>query len=103
MVDTAVENTNSDSFRRLDETAVAKRHAVRDYALLHKAPVAERVGFEPTEPRSSTVFKTAAIDHSATSPCGGRLSCSNADLEDLKYPIILLRFGVAMQALHHLC
>jgi hypothetical protein len=31
---------------------------------------AEREGFEPPEPRSSTVFKTAAIDHSATSPVG---------------------------------
>ena len=30
--------------------------------------VAEREGFEPPEPRSSTVFKTAAIDHSAISP-----------------------------------
>ena len=29
---------------------------------------AEREGFEPPEPLSSTVFKTAAIDHSATSP-----------------------------------
>ena len=28
----------------------------------------EREGFEPPEPRSSTVFKTAAIDHSAISP-----------------------------------
>ena len=28
--------------------------------------VAEREGFEPPEPLSSTVFKTAAIDHSAT-------------------------------------
>ena len=27
----------------------------------------EREGFEPPEPRSSTVFKTAAIDHSAIS------------------------------------
>ncbi len=25
-------------------------------------------GFEPRVPRSTTVFKTAAIDHSATSP-----------------------------------
>lgn len=32
------------------------------------AVVAEREGFEPPEPRGSTVFKTAAIDHSATSP-----------------------------------
>ena len=31
--------------------------------------IAEREGFEPPEPRSSTVFKTAAIDHSAISPC----------------------------------
>ena len=29
---------------------------------------AEREGFEPPEPCSSTVFKTAAIGHSATSP-----------------------------------
>ena len=34
---------------------------------LHR-DLAEREGFEPPEPRSSTVFKTAAIDHSATSP-----------------------------------
>ena len=30
--------------------------------------MAEGVGFEPTEPHGSTVFKTAAIDHSATPP-----------------------------------
>ena len=29
---------------------------------------AERQGFEPRGPRGTTVFKTAAIDHSATSP-----------------------------------
>ncbi len=29
---------------------------------------AEREGFEPPEPCSSTVFKTAAIDHSAIFP-----------------------------------
>ena len=28
----------------------------------------EKVGFEPTGPFGPTVFKTAAIDHSATSP-----------------------------------
>src|SRR5438105_4952235 len=28
----------------------------------------ERVGFEPTVPFGTTVFKTVAIDHSATSP-----------------------------------
>ena len=30
---------------------------------------AENVGFEPTVPLGTTVFKTAAIDHSAISPC----------------------------------
>ena len=30
--------------------------------------LAEREGFEPPEPLSSTVFKTAAIDHSAIFP-----------------------------------
>ena len=30
--------------------------------------VAEREGFEPPEACTSTVFKTAAFDHSATSP-----------------------------------
>jgi hypothetical protein len=28
----------------------------------------EREGFEPPEPRGSTVFKTASFDHSDTSP-----------------------------------
>ncbi len=33
--------------------------------------IAEREGFEPPEVLPSTVFKTAAIDHSAISPkCG---------------------------------
>ncbi|MFM1931282.1 MAG: hypothetical protein RL226_585 [Bacteroidota bacterium] len=40
---------------------------------IEKAPVwgfflAEREGFEPPVPRGTTVFKTAAIDHSAISP-----------------------------------
>ena len=30
--------------------------------------LAERQGFEPRVPLGTTVFKTAAIDHSATSP-----------------------------------
>ena len=33
--------------------------------------IAERQGFEPRVPRSTTVFKTAAIDHSAISPDAG--------------------------------
>ena len=39
----------------------------RDFFVLQFFP-AERRGFEPRVPRSTTVFKTAAIDHSATSP-----------------------------------
>ena len=33
--------------------------------------VAESEGFEPPETCASTVFKTAAFDHSANSPIGG--------------------------------
>ena len=40
--------------------------------------VAERQGFEPRVPRSTTVFKTAAIDHSATSP---KLFCKSASFQ----------------------
>ena len=32
------------------------------------AYLAERVGFEPTDPRGSPVFKTGALNHSTTSP-----------------------------------
>ena len=35
--------------------------------------LAEREGFEPPDPRRSTVFKTAAIDHSAIFP-GAKLN-----------------------------
>ena len=35
--------------------------------------LAEREGFEPPDPCRSTVFKTAAIDHSAISP-GAKLN-----------------------------
>ncbi len=35
---------------------------------LENSKLADRVGFEPTEGCPSTVFKTAAIDHSATYP-----------------------------------
>ncbi len=37
--------------------------------------IAERQGFEPRVPRSTTVFKTAAIDHSATSPNSSFKKC----------------------------
>ncbi len=36
--------------------------------LFSKPFVAEREGFEPPVPRGTTVFKTAAFDHSAISP-----------------------------------
>ena len=36
--------------------------------LLSFCNMAEDVGFEPTEPFDSTVFKTAAISHSANLP-----------------------------------
>ena len=38
--------------------------------------IAEREGFEPPEPLSSTVFKTAAIDHSAISPVVSNMFCN---------------------------
>ena len=37
---------------------------------------AEREGFEPPEPLSSTVFKTAAIDHSAISAVVSNMFCN---------------------------
>ena len=43
-----------------------KRKGADDCRLLSDG--AEREGFEPPEPFSSTVFKTAAIDHSAIFP-----------------------------------
>jgi hypothetical protein len=35
------------------------------------SPVTERVGFEPTVPCGTLVFKTRAINHSTTSPDAG--------------------------------
>ena len=40
----------------------------KDAKSVMKDQMAERVGFEPTEPFGSPVFKTGAIDHSTTSP-----------------------------------
>ncbi len=54
---------------------MAEREGVADAfpSLNNKGPeiqglLAEREGFEPPEVLPSTVFKTAAIDHSAISP-----------------------------------
>lgn len=41
------------------------------YGLVKRGSVAEGVGFEPTDGCPSAVFKTAAIDHSATLPRSG--------------------------------
>ena len=46
----------------------AHKHNVYRLSSLQYAILAEREGFEPPVPRSTTVFKTAAIDHSAISP-----------------------------------
>ena len=47
---------------------VKQKKVVINHNLRRIRFLAEREGFEPPEPRSSTVFKTAAIDHSAISP-----------------------------------
>lgn len=41
--------------------------------------MAEKVGFEPTEHCCSTVFKTASLNHSDTSPWSCGLECVNND------------------------
>ncbi len=47
---------------------------------IEECKVAERQGFEPWEALTSTVFKTAAFDHSATSPvlggCARQANCA---------------------------
>jgi hypothetical protein len=58
-------------------TAIFTQALLGSMAVNNKCPIkkmghlfvlAESEGFEPPEPLSSTVFKTAAIDHSANSP-----------------------------------
>ena len=46
----------------------AKIKRVEAYAPARCCVLAEEVGFEPTEPCGSTVFKTAAFNHSAIPP-----------------------------------
>src|SRR5450830_1167168 len=50
--------------------------------------LAEEEGFEPPEPFGSTVFKTAALNHSATPPRIVRSGCPRRD-----YPLSLLDFA----------
>ena len=52
--------------------------------------LAEREGFEPPEPLSSTVFKTAAIDHSAISPRRNLLARRNSPREFSLLLLLLL-------------
>ncbi len=49
-------------------TPTTKKTTDKNQSLVEILLFAEREGFEPPEPLSSTVFKTAAIDHSAISP-----------------------------------
>ena len=46
----------------------ARKFMIRRLLLIFEIYFAEREGFEPPVPCSTAVFKTAAIDHSATSP-----------------------------------
>ena len=47
---------------------VEKKPQINLDFLFYLIILAERQGFEPRVPLGTTVFKTAAIDHSATSP-----------------------------------
>lgn len=53
--------SNPQAFATASKTAVSTSSTTR-------AIIAEDVGFEPTDLLRSTVFKTAAIDHSANLP-----------------------------------
>ncbi len=60
-----------------------------DKRFLNKKPAkkpafAEREGFEPPVPHSTTVFKTAAIDHSAISPRAVQKYCNIFNLQILR-------------------
>ena len=46
---------------------------------------AEREGFEPPEPRGSTVFKTAAIDRSAISPGAKVIIRNECEIKILRF------------------
>jgi len=45
--------------------------------------LAEGVGFEPTEPCGSPVFKTGAIDHSTTPPLGKIKRVAEGDMHPI--------------------
>ena len=56
-------------------------HRLRSPSLALRDIMAEREGFEPPDGCPSTVFKTAAFDHSATSPVWD--DCSPLSFYDL--------------------
>ena len=57
--------------------------------------IAEREGFEPPVPLSTTVFKTVVIDHSTISPLSGRQAlCSKASAKVATFPDISKFFVV---------
>ena len=56
--------------------------------------LAEGVGFEPTEPFGSAVFKTAAFNRSATPPDSAKITESaKTSIHDLPFPIKEARIG----------
>ena len=58
------------TFVRAEQSSFAgdSRHRARIGIVCVEEKMAEREGFEPPGPCGPAVFKTAAIDHSATSP-----------------------------------
>ena len=52
----------------IDHSGISPKRLKRLLKIQKALYRAERQGFEPRVPRGTTVFKTAAIDHSATSP-----------------------------------
>ncbi len=57
-------NTNTAAFQKKYSAFIKPKRFVGN----SDEPFAEREGFEPPVPRGTTVFKTAAFDHSAISP-----------------------------------
>ncbi len=55
--------------------------------------MAEEEGFEPPEPCGSTVFKTAALNHSATPPSGKTQRDQSGGQGGIRTPGRLLTYG----------
>ena len=63
--------------------------------------MAERQGFEPWDAHTSTVFKTAAIDHSATSPFCGK-PCVFPGFRDFKPLALIIGIPIERTNLSHI-